>query len=41
MMEIHPEVSIGTVNKDTGIPDQVTTEVTTRVLVERSAQLFL
>lgn len=41
MMEIHPEVSIGTVNADTGIPDQITTEVTTRVLVEDGATIFI
>ena len=41
MMDIHPEVSIGTVNPDTGIPDQTTTEVTTRVLVEDGQTVFI
>ncbi len=41
MLDIHPEVSIGTVNEDTGIPDQVTTEVTTRVLVEDGETVFI
>ncbi len=41
MMDIHPEVSIGTVNPDTGIPDQTTTEVTTRVLVEDGETIFI
>jgi type II secretory pathway component GspD/PulD (secretin) len=41
MLDIHPEVSIGTVNEDTGIPDQITTEVTTRVLVEDGETVFI
>jgi type II secretory pathway component GspD/PulD (secretin) len=41
MLDIHPEVSIGTVNPDTGIPDQTTTEVTTRVLVEDGETIFI
>ena len=41
MLDIHPEVSIGTVNPDTGIPDQTTTEVTTRVLVEDGETVFI
>lgn len=41
MMEIHPEVSIGNVNEETGIPDQITTEVTTRLLVEDGQTIFI
>ncbi len=41
MMEVHPEISAGTVNKDTGIPDQTTTEVTTRLLVEDGMTVFI
>jgi type II secretory pathway component GspD/PulD (secretin) len=41
MMEIHPEVSSSTVNKDTGVPNQKTTEVTTRLLVEDGQTIFI
>lgn len=41
MMEIHPEVSKGELNEKTGIPNQDTTEVTTRVLVEDGQTIFI
>jgi type II secretory pathway component GspD/PulD (secretin) len=41
MMEVHPEISSGTVNDDTGVPDQTTTEVTTRLLVDNGATVFI
>jgi type II secretory pathway component GspD/PulD (secretin) len=41
MMEIHPEVSSSTLNKDSGAPDQKTTEVTTRLLVEDGQTIFI
>jgi type II secretory pathway component GspD/PulD (secretin) len=41
MMKIHPEVSTGTINEDTGIPDQATTEVTTHLLVEDGQTIFI
>lgn len=41
MMEIHPEVSSSTVNEDTGVPNQKTTEVTTRLLVEDGQTIFI
>ena len=41
MMEIHPEVSQGTVNENTLVPNQNTTEVTTRVLVEDGQTIFI
>lgn len=41
MMEIHPEVSSSSVNKDTGVPNQKTTEVTTRLLVEDGQTIFI
>ena len=41
MMEIHPEVSRGIINEDTGIPNQQTTEVTTHLLVEDGNTIFI
>ena len=40
MMEIHPEVSVGSVSV-TGIPSQNTTEVTTQMLAEDGRTLFI
>ena len=40
MMEIHPEVSVGSVSL-TGIPSQNTTEVTTQMLAEDGRTLFI
>jgi type II secretory pathway component GspD/PulD (secretin) len=40
MMEIHPEVSVGSVSP-TGIPSQNTTEVTTQMLAEDGQTLFI
>jgi type II secretory pathway component GspD/PulD (secretin) len=40
LMEIHPEVSTGTVSDD-GIPAQTTTEVTTRMLVGDAQTIFI
>jgi|CXWL01.1.fsa_nt_gi type II secretory pathway component GspD/PulD (secretin) len=41
MMEIHPEVSSSTLNKESNAPDQQTTEVTTRLLVEDGQTVFI
>jgi type II secretory pathway component GspD/PulD (secretin) len=41
MMEIHPEVSSSSINKDSGAPDLKTTEVTTRLLVEDGQTIFI
>ncbi len=45
MLDIHPEVSIGSVStsgdNNSTIPNQTTTEVTTRVLVEDGATVFI
>ncbi len=40
MLEVHPEVSNGTVDTN-GIPSQTTTEVTTRLLVPNGQTIFL
>jgi len=40
MMEVHPEVSVGSVSL-TGIPSQNTTEVTTQMLAEDGRTLFI
>ena len=40
MLEVHPEVSTGTVDTN-GIPSQTTTEVTTRLLVPNGQTIFL
>lgn len=40
LLEIHPEVSTGTVSDD-GIPNQTTTEVTTTMLVESGQTIFI
>ncbi len=40
MMDIHPEVSTGTVNLQ-GIPSQTTTEVTTQMLVDSGQTVFI
>ena len=40
LLEIHPEVSTGTVTDD-GIPNQTTTEVTTTMLVESGQTVFI
>lgn len=40
LLEIHPEVSTGTVNQQ-GIPNQTTTEVTTHMLVESGQTVFI
>ena len=40
MMEIHPEVSSGTVDTN-GIPSQTTTEVTTRLIVPSGETVFV
>jgi len=40
MLEVHPEVSNGTVDAN-GIPSQTTTEVTTRLLVPNGQTVFL
>jgi type II secretory pathway component GspD/PulD (secretin) len=40
LMEIHPEVSTGTVSDD-GIPNQTTTEVTTTMLVNSGQTVFI
>ncbi|MFW2403873.1 MAG: secretin N-terminal domain-containing protein [Gammaproteobacteria bacterium] len=40
LLNIHPEVSVGTVDEN-GIPSQTTTEVTTQLLVESGASIFI
>jgi type II secretory pathway component GspD/PulD (secretin) len=41
MMDIHPEVSTGTIDPITGIPSQATTEVTTRMIVPDGQTVFV
>jgi len=41
MMDIHPEVSTGTIDPITGIPSQTTTEVTTRMIVPDGKTIFV
>ncbi len=41
MLEIHPEVSTGTIDPLTGIPSQTTTEVTTRMIVPDGETIFV
>ena len=41
MMEIHPEVSTGTIDPISGIPSQTTTEVTTRMIVPDGKTIFV
>lgn len=40
LLQIHPEVSLGTVD-DNGLPSQTTTEVTTQLLVESGDSIFI
>lgn len=40
LLEIHPEVSLGTVD-DKGLPSQTTTEVTTQLLVNSGESIFI
>lgn len=40
MMDIHPEVSTGTVDAN-GVPSQTTTEVTTRLLIDSGQTVFI
>ena len=41
MMDIHPEVSTGTIDPISGIPSQTTTEVTTRMIVPDGKTIFV
>jgi type II secretory pathway component GspD/PulD (secretin) len=41
MLEIHPEVSTGTIDPITGIPSQATTEVTTRMIIGDGQTIFV
>ena len=41
MLEIHPEVSTGTIDPLTGIPSQTTTEVTTQMIVPDGQTVFV
>ena len=41
MLEIHPEVSTGTIDPLTGIPSQATTEVTTQMIVPDGQTVFV
>ena len=41
MLEIHPEVSTGSIDPITGIPSQATTEVTTRMIVPDGQTVFV
>ncbi len=41
MLEIHPEVSTGTIDPITGIPSQATTEVTTQMIVPDGQTVFV
>lgn len=41
MMDIHPEVSTGSIDPNTGIPSQTTTEVTTQMIVGDGDTIFI
>ena len=41
MLDIHPEVSTGVVDPNTGIPSQTTTEVSTRMIVSDGQTIFI
>ena len=41
MLDIHPEVSTGTIDPNTGIPSQTTTEVSTQMIVADGQTIFV